>query len=376
MYSVNQHWDPLKSIIVGRSYSPEFYSFVKNPKARSVLERIAQETEEDYQKLITLLQSFNVEVVRPRLSHDYTLYLKDGKIAPPPMCPRDYTIMLNDTFYFKSQFVNSNIEDRFNPAFLPDLEKDMWADVLDLVARQGNQIINDINVINGPKDPRLLVCFNTATTTRIGKDLYFGTAKGFWNEGFKVLDRFAGAPLAQLQVQYQEQFPDYRCHVLDTQGHSDAMFCPVKPGLIVSLCDIQTYSETFPGWEVVYLPNQSWDLVKPFLEIKKKNGGKWWVPGEELNDEFTDYVESWLDNWVGYAEETVFDVNMLVIDEKNVVCCGYNKTVFDAFERHGITPHIVNFRHRYFWDGGLHCITSDINRIGTRQDYFPSRTVD
>ena len=31
-------------------------------------------------------------------------------------------------------------------------------------------------------------------------------------------------------------------------------------------------------------------------------------------------------------------------------------------ERHDITPHIVNFRHRYFWDGGLHCITSDISK--------------
>ena len=52
----------------------------------------------------------------------------------------------------------------------------------------------------------------------------------------------------------------------------------------------------------------------------------------------------------------------------------YNKKVFDAFERHGVTPHIVNFRHRYFWDGGLHCITSDIAREGgVRNDYFPER---
>jgi hypothetical protein len=164
---------------------------------------------------------------------------------------------------------------------------------------------------------------------------------------------------------------EYTNHIVKTAGHTDGSFCPVVPGLIVSLHDIQTYAETFPGWEVIYLPGQSWAKVGSFLGLKNKNRGKWWVPGEELNDDFTDYVEQWLSHWVGYVEETVFDVNMLVIDEKNVVCNNYNKEVFDAFEKRGITPHVLNFRHRYFWDGGLHCITSDIHREGTKKNYFP-----
>jgi hypothetical protein len=171
----------------------------------------------------------------------------------------------------------------------------------------------------------------------------------------------------------REIYPQYRWHSVDTGGHGDGCFCPVVPGLIISLLDIQTYAETFPGWEVVYLPNQSWDKVRPFLHLKKKNKGKWWVSGEEYNDEFINFVESWLDHWVGYVEETVFDVNMLVIDQKNVICNNYNEKVFEAFSRYGVTPHIINFRHRYFWDGGLHCITSDIHREGTMQDYFPER---
>jgi hypothetical protein len=114
--------------------------------------------------------------------------------------------------------------------------------------------------------------------------------------------------------------------------------------------------------------------VKSFLDLKSKNQGKWWVPGHELNDEFTEYVETWMSHWVGYVEETVFDVNMLVIDENNVICNGYNEQVFQAFDRHNITPHIVNFRHRYFWDGGLHCVTADIHREGAQKDYFPERS--
>ena len=110
-----------------------------------------------------------------------------------------------------------------------------------------------------------------------------------------------------------------------------------------------------------------------FLSLREKNAGKWWVPGQELNDDFTNFVKTWMNHWVGYVEETVFDVNILVINEKNIICSNYNKVVFDAYSRHGITPHIINFRHRYFWDGGLHCNTSDLHREGTMQDYFPNR---
>lgn len=371
MYSVYQHWDPLKVCLVGKSYSPQFYSFIKNSKVRTVMERIAEETEEDYQKLVSVLESFGVKVFRPTLSDDYQTYMVDGKILPPPMCPRDWTIMLGDKFYFKSQFMQSNHDDTFSVSYFPHTDV-MWADALDHIKSQGNQIINDIRVVNPPKDNNLLRWFNSATTTRIGKDLYFGTNVGWWNKG-KVFDRFKEHGLNELKKAYQEQFPEYRCHVIDTEGHADGTYCPVVPGLIVSLCDIPTYKDTFPDWEVVYLKGEGWDKVKPFLDLKQKNRGKWWVPGEELNDEFTDFVESWLGHWVGYVEESVFDVNMLVVDEKNVICSGYSDDVFNAFSKRGITPHLVNFRHRYFWDGGLHCVTSDISREGTIKDYFPNR---
>ena len=44
MYSVYQHWDPLKVCVVGRSYTPEFYSWITVPHVRSLFEKIAIET--------------------------------------------------------------------------------------------------------------------------------------------------------------------------------------------------------------------------------------------------------------------------------------------------------------------------------------------
>jgi hypothetical protein len=64
---------------------------------------------------------------------------------------------------------------------------------------------------------------------------------------------------------------------------------------------------------------------------------------------------------------------MLMLDPKNVLVLGYNEVVWKTLERYGITPHIVPFRHRFFWDGGLHCITADLNRQGGIVDFFPDR---
>jgi len=397
-YSVYQHWDPLKVCIVGRSYCPEFYSFIENSRVRSVMEQIAHETEEDYQKLINKLNEFGVEILRPNVVDNHEFYMEKGKIKSPPMTPRDYSIMLGEDFFWdaintverlkqnwdicrgpgwpkhapsnkeeieslpnfvKDELINIfnfDINDlevgaELNLANLDAIEFFTWKDVIGKV-QKNNKVYQKV--------PDFLDCFSAASSTRVGRDIYLGTNN--YDQ-----DRTRDSELCK------QMYPQYRWHVINTGGHSDGTYCPVCPGLIISLQDIPTYKDTFPGWEVVYLPGQSWIKVKSFLQLKEKNKGKWWVPGQELNDDFTDFVESWLGHWVGYVEETVFDVNMLVVDQKNVICNNYNKQVFDALERRGVTPHIVNFRHRYFWDGGLHCITSDLHREGTMQDYFPER---
>lgn len=370
-YSVHQHWDPLRVCAVGRSYPPEFYSFITNSRVRDVLERIATETEEDYQKLIKVLESFGVEILRPIVTNNYQDYLIDDRILLPPMTPRDYTASIGNNFYIDVSDILANWyllkganwpKKPNDPKDIPQWVIDECKNLFKLPSTSKRELCysNVIDQISPHMNIVLDQNINTAMTTRIGKDLYFGTET--YDQDQRVLKK-----------RFENLFPDYRCHIVNSGGHSDGTFCPVVPGLIVSLHDIPSYTESFPGWEVIYLPGQSWTAVKPFLDLKEKNRGKWWVPGEELNNEFTDFVESWLDHWVGYVEETVFDINMLVIDEKNVICNNYNEQVFAAFDRFGITPHVINFRHRYFWDGGLHCITSDIHREGIQKDYFPER---
>jgi hypothetical protein len=377
MYSVHQHWDPLKVCIVGRSYPPEFYNWIKTPHVRSLFEKIAVETEEDYQAIIKKLKEFGVEILRPDLN---TNTFVNGKYVLPPMTPRDHTVMVDNTFYSEygnvdqvTKIFYNNVKDNSWPECnslddfynLPThiqqeckeqhqfdqyvFEQDPYTKIFEHIKQQGNAV----KTLSKP-------FINGAMISRIGRDLYFGTET--YSDDVEVIKNYVDV-----------EFPNHRTHVINTGGHSDSTYCPVCPGLIISLKDVPTYAKTFPDWEVVYLPNQSWSAVKPFLDLKEKNRGKWWIPGFEQDQAVIDVVETWLGHWTGYVEETVFDVNMLIIDPKNVIVFGYNKQVFDALERFSITPHIVPFRHRYFWDGGIHCVTSDVHREGTMQDYFPQR---
>jgi len=384
MYSVYQHWDPLKVCAVGRSYPPEFYSWITIPHVRELFEKIAIETEEDYQNIIRKLQSFGVEVVRTDISNDIDqCRTYNGNLLPPPMCPRDISVMIGEKFYYNSYSTTLAYDQVRDPSWpdcnsyqewklLPEWIRkeciefhnlghvhcqrmDFFDSIIKKVQSHGNTIVHDkpgtgfSSLVNG------------AMVSRIGRDLFFGTQK--YNQDQTLL--------AQL---IDKEFTNTRNHIVNTGGHSDGTYCPVAPGLIISLHDVPTYADTFPGWEVIYLPNQSWDAVQPFLDLKQKNKGKWWIPGFEHDQDVVNIVETWLSHWTGYIEETVFDVNMLIIDPKNVIVFNYNKQVFDALDRYGITPHIVTFRHRYFWDGGIHCITSDLHREGVMQDYFPNRS--
>lgn len=364
MFSVYQHWDPLKDCIMGISYPPELYDYISDKKIRDVFYRIAEETEEDYQKYIKLLEKFGVNILRPNIEPliDRAKYqIKHNLQVPRPtwvMQPRDFGIMIGEEFYLPMS--------------------DEYAHIIDHVKKQGNNVITDhrqeltdiekyyLRNINYTvvEEFRYAAAVNSALTTRVGKDLYVGTWEWFDKNDHRFPD---------VKRELQLRFPNHRVHVLHTAGHTDGSFCPVVPGLIFSLFHIDNYNETFPGWEVIYLQGESWSKVSSFLNLKQQNEGKWWVPGEELNNEFTNFVEQWLNHWVGYAEESVFDVNMLVIDEKNVVVNSQNELVWEALEKRNITPHVCNFRHRYFWDGGLHCITNDLNRIGVMNDYFPER---
>jgi hypothetical protein len=386
MYSVYQHWDPLKVCIIGRTYPPEFYSWITNSNTRKRFEKMANETEEDYQGLINLLTNkFGTKVFRPEFPSDlHTLYV-DGKWVQPPTAPRDYFLMIHDKFWvpkipnlshawsvFYRQHKQSWWTDFVRPSdfynTFPDLSQDIqekflkfckidqghldaklnfYQHIFNDIAQQGNEIVyTDLDFING--------CF----VSRIGKNLYFAT-QTYYDDKQVILDKV------------NQLFPTTHNHVVNSGGHGDAVYCPVCPGLIISLNDVPTYKDTFPDWEVVYLPPSDYAHMREFEFSMKRNKGRWFVPGFEQDNNLIQMVDHYFDEWVGQVSETVFDVNILIVDPKNIVVSTHNDIVEKACARHGIEVHVSPFRHKYFWDCGIHCVTNDLNRQGTVQNFFP-----
>jgi len=388
MYSVYQHWDDLQVCLVGRTYPPEFYSWIRDVATRSRFERMAQETEEDYRALIFRLERFGVKIFRPELPTDFQELYIHGKWVQPPTAPRDYFLMIQNRFWIPripnashawSVFYRQNklswwpdyvrprdffdawpeyaqdILEKFNRFCLHDqahldAKLNFYRHVYDDIVKQGNEIIyTDLDFING--------CF----VSRIGQDLYFAT-QTYHDNKQKILD------------QVNQIFPNTRNHVVNSGGHGDAVYCPVTPGLIISLNDVPTYVDTFPDWEVVYLPPSNYAHMREFEFSMKRNKGRWFMPGFEQDHNLMHMVDHYFDEWVGQVSETVFDVNILIINPKNIVVSAHNDIVERACARYGIEVHVVPFRHKYFWDCGIHCVTNDISRTGTPQDFFPQRS--
>lgn len=374
MFNVFQHWDPLKLCVVGRAYPPEYFSWVKNTKARKIFEQIAVETEEDFQQLIKKIEEFGTEILRPEI--ESTLFIDQIPRQKPPVTPRDHMVMIGKVLYsnistydFGHFYYNAKQADWPECASYEDIDnlpsaiqkkcRQLHSHYKNTIKLTGYENIfrtlaDNNNIIKTFVDPHI----TGPMVSRIGKDLYFGTYD-------------LNHEIDALQHIVDKEFPRHRNHVVNTGGHSDSTFCPICPGFIISLYDVPTYQKTFPDWEVLYLDRSALGANSKFFAAMPFTKGRWWIPNIEHTDLVTEIVETYMNDWIGNVQETVFDVNMLIVDAKNVIVNAYNKTVFQALARYGITPHVVSFRHRFFWDGGIHCLTNDLHRAGVMQDFFP-----
>lgn len=336
-------WDPLKVLAVGCSYNPEYYEPIQNSQVRDSLQKIAIETEEDYQQLIRTVKDFGVTVVRPEIGYR-NIEIDVSKIhggsftaiPKPPMTPRDNAMVLGNQL-----LITSNTCDEYNSMFYKFLDHSTIINPWAKTKNTGAFLLEQRQQFFAP-------CM-----TRIGNRIFVDNVDHPW-----------------LVPYIKQNFPKFDVVEVAVGGHNDGVFSPVAPGCILSVAGYNIYRNTFPGWEVCFLPNQSWNLVQGWNELKHKNDGKWWIPGQNINDDLTEFVETWLQSWLGYVEESVFDVNCLVIDRHHVIFSNYNEQVWDFCRKHEIEAIESPFRHRFFWDGGLHCITLDLVRDGSNQNYF------
>ena len=332
-------WQPLKECIVGRAYDPDYFDFIDNAQVRCQLQQILSETAEDLNNLQKTIETYGAKVYRPNLPDRNWFHqnqINDQGVPLPPLTPRDWQITLGNKLL------------RILP--LPEL---------DSICSQYQDSV--INPHGGSWDPDCILNGASASCiVRVGRDVFFDNSDFLKPEQTRwIVDNVLG--------------DQYRIHEAVTDGHGDAVFAILKPGVILSSKhdDKLDLARDFPGWQVCKIWDSSiWAAMEVGKFRYEESPGAWYVQGQTPTPEFTDYVNTYLTKWKGYVEETVFDVNCLVLDEENVIFSAYNKTVFDFCKQHRINPIISELRHSYFWDGGISCCTQDIHRQGGLETYL------
>lgn len=334
-FKYNAPWHQLRSVCLGDTYPESFYRDVRDTQVRDMLQKISSETREDFNYIEQIFKNLHIDVVRPCIDKndnilnyvdikDQLNYANSGTFAlipKPPMQPRDSQLIVGETF------CSTN-------------------DDIDLYRKHGLDFYPSCTLSGIDQ-------FDAPLCTVIGQHV--------------IVDQKDKHNLANL---IKQKFPQREIIPVDIGGHNDAVFAPIKPGLLVSSHYKNCYQDSFPGWEVYHLPDQGWNAMLPWRKNKHANKTKWWVPEKSNNKIFAEFVDTWISHWLGYAAETVFDVNMLVVNEKTVLVNNYHKGLFEWFKKHQIEPIITPFRHRFFWDGGIHCITSDLYRDGDAEKYL------
>jgi len=391
MHNKVNSWDefqPLEAVVVGSIYDSSFFDGVKNKKIGEVLKRIVDETNEDIEYFKQQLRSHNVDVfqatptelgykssildyvdVNGKLGYgsDNPDFVKDSLIPTSPLQVRDDAVVMGDRILITDK--TFEVE-----GYVRKFQEWFGVDQLDLSIYQGNYRFHQTEecLERYIKDRNLGETLADFTEEQKRKLIEENVLMGFCSPNLTRIGKKCLVDLNQTPTLIdflKEKYPKFDYAPLNLGGHNDSIFSVLKPGLVVSGPWFKGSEGAFKDWEIIYFNDTRWDHVREWLELRSKNKGKWWVPGEEQNDQFTHFVESFLPDWTGFVEETIFDINSLVIDEKNVVINSNSPNLIKLLESKGINPIVCPLRHRFFWDGGWHCLTLDVRRSGGQNDY-------
>lgn len=341
-------WDPLKKCLVGNVYPIDFFAEHPDGRIADVLCKMNEESREDLNNLSSVLCEHGVDVYRTSeeiknwQGKNFSLLevMEDwGFIPKPHISPRDVMIVIGEQLILANKgykpWCNYDSPWRDCDDFI-DLSDDYNVD-FPAAMRCGRDITVDVHAVNQDCE-RFLFDWLMPNNTH----------------GFRLNTSMVG-------------------------GHTDGVMSLVKPGLIVSHQDLGRFEDTYPGWEVIKAERPSNEYISAFQKFRNNNSvatekfKKWWIADEEGNDALHKFIDLWMNESVGYAYETTFDVNCLSIDEKTIISNAPNPDLERQLKKYGVDLLVVPMRHRWFWDNGHHCVTVDLYREGEMVDYFPQR---
>jgi glycine amidinotransferase len=172
------------------------------------------------------------------------------------------------------------------------------------------------------------IMFDAAQCLRFGKDILFNIST--WNHeyGYNWLKQVLG-----------DKFRIHKVSLVD--NHLDGGIMPLRPGKMLASHRVDGKLHLLPE------PLKKWDIL--YLEDTDKS---------KYNQEDLLLASSRI------------AVNVLSLDEEHVIINEYATQTIRILEKHGFTPIPIRFRHSRIFGGGIHCVSLDVRRNETLEDYF------
>jgi glycine amidinotransferase len=346
-------WGRLKEVIVGKVYDPSMVEFMENGNYKNMLQQVLHETEEDFQKLIKIFKDFNVIVHRPNNVNLKTIQTTQwtSEYPLPAICPRDFHIAYGDTII---NTIGGDPNRFFESLYFHDIMLDKMS--------QGS------NFISMPK-PLLpsyyenyamqeqLILYHSANIIKCGDSLLHTRPYDDQEYPERRINQKGRGTYTGLNWLKHNLPNETRWIEVPAAGHVDGKIALLRPGLLM------VHDEKI-------IPNelQHWDRIVVEKHELPNN-----IRSRIKQEFYNDFVMNNIPHWVGFEDlpgETIFDVNVISIDENTVITNCYNEHVFKECAKRGIECIPFDFRHRFFWDCGIHCITLDLVRDDKKEDYI------
>tara|TARA_R110002126_G_scaffold64441_1_gene165054 strand:- start:103 stop:1329 length:1227 start_codon:yes stop_codon:yes gene_type:complete len=373
--NVHNNWDPLEEIWLGDCWPASFYDNLEK-NVKDDFYQLTECTKEDLAAIQKKFEDFGVIVRRPVIDEDnkqlYTLTEKSSILRKPPICPRDHHGVVGDKL-----FIGGDLPQCYSPIYNSYDQSQVFH------SNGINPAINGANMVKLGRDiifDHVSLFFDTNVgTNKQRKERIFKRVKLFEEQEGKMFGN------------------DYRLHFSTEGGHLDSCYMPIKEKLVLTTKHFENYDAILPEWRQIGITSPSYiaelDGAKNYSN-KVFQPGLWEQPAlgadrtlrkwlgnfagmmDNAPDHFNAFVNEYCADWIGNYKETYFEVNVVPIDDKNLICIdtsGVFDNLFIELENQGITCHKVPWRTRGFWDGGIHCITLDVRRRGELTDYFPNR---
>jgi N-dimethylarginine dimethylaminohydrolase len=345
VWSCNE-WDQLEEVIVGNPLNARFPTADRSTQLaefhdRSLSEiprgpfpeRIIEETEEDLNEFVRLLEGLGITVKRPETwPHEAKFSTIHWEVEGYyNYCPRDVLLVIADHIIETPNVIRSRAQETFSyRRLLIDYMKSgaKWYSapkpmLLDSLFE------SDLNKPT-PRDDE--PAFDAANVLRLGQDLiYLVSATG--NElGGHWLQSILG--------------DKFRVHFFKDVyygSHIDSTLVALRPDLI--LCNPgRVNDDTLPKilkqWKVIYSP-----------------------PMENTDRYDADYLSKSIgSDWI--------DMNAFSINPNLVVVDRNQPALIKLLEKQGLDVIPLKLRHSKMLGGGPHCVTLDIRRNGKLERYF------